>query len=66
MVIVKLILLILAFFVTLLWITKLMTDFASAFLGGAGTDEDRIRDASQRVILIMAMSVLWSILILIM
>ena len=63
MIIIKLILLILAFFVTLLWVTKLMTDFASSFLGGAGTDEDRIRDASQRVILIMAMSVLWSILI---
>ena len=65
MVIIKLILLIIALFTTLLWVTKLMTDFATAFLGGL-TDEERVRDASYRVILISIMAIVWSILIIIM
>ena len=66
MVIIKLILLIITIFVTLLWVTKLTTDFASAFLGGLGTDEERIKDASYRIILCGLMSILWAILIIIM
>lgn len=65
MIILKFILLVITIFVTLLWVTKLMTDFASAFIGGLATDEQRLRDASYRVILNFVMAILWSILIII-
>lgn len=65
MVILEFILLALAIFVTLLWVTKLTTDFASGFIGGLATDEERIRDASYRVLLSIVMSILWTSLIII-
>jgi hypothetical protein len=65
MIILKLILWILSIFVTLMWVSKLLADFASAFLSSLATDEERIRDASYRIKLMIIMSILWAVLIII-
>ena len=66
MIVIKLILLILAFFVTLLWFTKLVTDFASAAYGSTFSEEAAEKDGVVRLYLIVAMSVLWPLVIIIM
>lgn len=63
MVIIKFIILVLAFFVTLLWITKLVTDCVSAIFGNNFSEEEANKDGIMRVYMIIAMSVLWSLAI---
>jgi hypothetical protein len=65
MVILKTILLIIAFFVSLLWITKLFTDCVSTMYGGNYSDEAAQQDGILRLYMIAIMSVLWSIIIII-
>lgn len=60
---VKFILLVIAFFVTLLWITKLITDCVSASYGGLYSEENAEKDGILRLYMITAMSVLWSLII---
>jgi hypothetical protein len=64
MLVLKLILLIIAFFITLLWITKLVTDCVSAIYGNNFSDENAEKDGILRLYMIIAMSVLWPIIIL--
>lgn len=63
MIFLKAIVLICTIFVTLLWITKLLTDFAAAFMGSILSNEERMKDAYYRIVLMGLMSVLWTILI---
>lgn len=63
MVIIKFIILVLAFFITLLWITKLVTDCVSAIFGNNFSEEEAKKDGTLRVYMIIAMSVLWSLII---
>lgn len=63
MVIIKFIILVLAFFITLLWITKLVTDCVSAIFGNNFSEEEANKDGIMRVYMIIAMSVLWSLII---
>lgn len=63
MIILKLILLILAFFVTLLWLTKLITDSVSALNGAQISNEDAEKDGKVRLYLILIISILWPIII---
>ena len=65
MIFVKLILLILAMFITLLWFTKLITDCVSAMYGTQFSDEEARKDGILRLYMITAMSILWSIIIVI-
>lgn len=65
MIVIKLILLILAFFITLLWVTKLVTDCVSAIYGNNFSDESAQKDGILRLYMILAMSILWSIIIMI-
>lgn len=59
----KFILLVLAFFVTLLWFTKLVTDCVSAMYGGNFSEENAQKDATLRMYMIIAMSILWPLTI---
>lgn len=65
MIIVKGFLLMIAFFVTLLWITKLITDCVSAIFGNNFTDESAKQDGLLRIYLIALMSILWPLIIII-
>ena len=62
---IKLILLMLAFFITLLWITKLVTDCVSAMYGNNFSEENAQKDGLLRMYMIIAMAVLWSTIIVI-
>lgn len=65
MIILKTILLIFAFFVTLLWITKLVTDCVSAMYGNNFSDEAAQKDGTIRLYMITIMSIIWPIIIVI-
>lgn len=65
MVILKTILLIFVLFVTLLWVTKLITDCVSAMYGGNFSEETAQRDGALRIYMIIIMSILWPIVIII-
>lgn len=58
-----LILWILAFFVTLLWFSKLVTDCASTMFGGQYSEETAKTDGLVRLYLIIAMSIFWPLII---
>lgn len=60
---IKFILLVLAFFITLLWLTKLVTDCVSAMYGNNFSEESAQKDGILRLYMIAAMSILWSIII---
>ena len=53
----------LAFFVTLLWLTKLITDCVSAIFGNNFTEEGAKQDGLLRLYLIALMSILWPLII---
>jgi hypothetical protein len=57
------ILYILAFFISLLWLTKLVTDCVSAIYGENFTKEEAERDGMIRIYMIIAISVLWALII---
>ena len=63
MVIIKFIILVLAFFVTLLWITKLITDCVSAIYSSNFSDDTAKQDGLLRMYMIIAMSILWPLII---
>lgn len=63
MIILKLILMILAFAFTLLWFTKLVTDCVSALFVGQPSEEAAQKDGILRLYLILGMSILWPIII---
>lgn len=63
MLVLKFIILILAFFITLLWITKLVTDSVSAMYGSQFSEETAKADGVFRLYLIIAMSILWPLVI---
>ena len=65
MIVVKLILLIIAMFTTLLWFTKLVTDCVSAMYGKQFSEEEAMQDGKIRLYFIIIMSILWSIIIVI-
>lgn len=59
----KFILLVLAFFITLLWFTKLVTDCVSAMYGSSFSEESAQKDGLLRLYMIAAMSILWPLII---
>jgi hypothetical protein len=63
MVFFKFILLVLAFFITLLWITKLVTDCVSAIYGSNFSEENAQKDGILRLYMIAAMAILWPLII---
>lgn len=63
MILFKTILLIFAFFTTLLWISKFITDCVSAIYGKEFSDESAQKDGVIRLILIGIMSIIWPIII---
>lgn len=63
MIVLKLILLMFAFFITLLWITKLITDCVSSIYGSDFSEETAKRDGLIRIYMILIMSILWPIII---
>lgn len=63
MLILRFIILVIAFFVTLLWFTKLVTDSVSAMFGQNLSDDTAKADALARLYLIIAMSILWPLVI---
>ena len=63
MLVLKFIILILAFFITFLWITKLVTDSVSAMNGSQFSEETAKADGVFRLYLIIAMSILWPLVI---
>lgn len=63
MVILKTILLFISFFVSLLWVTKLVTDCVSAMYGNNFSDESAKKDGIIRLYLIVIMSIGWSLVI---
>ena len=63
MIIIKGFLLMLAFFVTLLWLTKIITDCVSAIFGNNFTEEGAKQDGLLRLYLIALMSILWPLII---
>lgn len=63
MIIFKFTLLVIALFITLLWITKLVTDCVSAIFGNNFSEEEAKKDGTLRVYMITIMSVLWSLII---
>lgn len=65
MVILKTILLIFVLFVTLLWVTKLITDCVSAMYGNDFSNETAQKDGLLRIYMIIIMSILWPIVIII-
>lgn len=60
----KFIILLLAFFFTLLWFTKLVIDITSLFTGGY-SEENAEKDGIVRLITISLISILWTTLIII-
>ena len=52
-------------FITLLWFTKLVTDCVSAMYGNQFSDDEAKKDGVLRLYMITAMSILWSIIIVI-
>jgi hypothetical protein len=65
MVILKAFLLMFVLFVTLLWVTKLITDCVSTMYGGNYSEESAQRDGVLRIYMITIMSILWPIVIII-
>ena len=65
MIILKLLLLIIAFFVTLLWVSKFITDCVSAIYGKDFSDESAQKDGIIRLILCLIMSIVWPLIIII-
>jgi hypothetical protein len=65
MLILKFILLVIALFITLLWITKLVTDCVSAMYGNDFSEEAAQKDGYVRLYMITLISILWSIIIVI-
>lgn len=65
MIVLKCLLLIIALFITLLWITKLITDCVSAMYGSSFSDETANKDGLLRIYMIAIISVLWPIIIVI-
>lgn len=63
MILLKFILLVLAMFITLLWLTKLVTDCVSAMYGNNFSEENAQKDGIIRLYMITAMSVLWALII---
>lgn len=63
MIVFKVILLMVAIFVTLLWFTKLITDCVSAMYGNNFSDENAQKDGILRIYMITIISVLWPIII---
>jgi hypothetical protein len=63
MLILELILLILAFFTTLLWVMKMVGDSVGAMYGAQIDDDAARKDGIFRLSLIAIMSVLWSLII---
>jgi hypothetical protein len=63
MIVLKVILLMIAIFVTLLWFTKLITDCVSAMYGNNFSDENAQKDGILRIYMIFIISVLWPIII---
>jgi hypothetical protein len=63
MIVLKIILLMLSFFVTLLWLTKLVTDCVSAIYGSNFSEESAQKDGILRLYMIAAMSILWPLII---
>ena len=59
----KVILLMVAIFVTLLWFTKLITDCVSAMYGNNFSDENAQKDGILRIYMITIISILWPIII---
>ena len=59
----KFILLVLAFFITLLLFTKLVTDCLSAMYGSSFSEESAQKDGLLRLYMIAAMSILWPLII---
>jgi hypothetical protein len=52
-------------FVTLLWVTKLITDCVSAMYGNDFSNETAQKDGLLRIYMIAIMSILWPIVIII-
>lgn len=65
MIVFKGFLLMLAFFITLLWLTKLITDCVSAIYGNNFTEEGAKQDGIVRLYLMVLMSILWPVIIMI-
>lgn len=65
MVVLKTILLIFVLFVTLLWVTKLITDCVSAMYGNDFSNETAQKDGLLRIYMIAIISILWPIVIII-
>ena len=63
MIVFKVILLMAAIFVTLLWFTKLITDCVSAMYGNNFSDENAQKDGILRIYMITIISFLWPIII---
>lgn len=63
MALIKFIIMVLAFFVTLLWVTKLITDCVSTMYGSSYSPETAEKDAYARIYMILAMSILWPLTI---
>jgi hypothetical protein len=61
--ILELILYVLAFFTTFLWISKLVTDSVSSLNGVSISDDDAEKDGMLRTYLFGIASVLWAVLI---
>ena len=62
MIFVKAILIIIALFITLLWVTKLITDCVYAMYGKDFSDESAQKDGVIRFYMIGLMSILWGII----
>lgn len=61
--ILELILYVLAFFTTFLWVSKLVTDSVSALNGAHISDDEATKDGVLRIYLITIASALWASLI---
>lgn len=62
MIFVKTILIIIALFITFLWITKLVTDCVAAMYGKDFSDESAQKDGVIRLYMIGVISILWGII----
>ena len=63
MIILKSIILFLAFAISFLWVTKLITDAVSAIFGGQLTPENAKKDGILRIYMILSMSLFWTLTI---
>ena len=59
----EIVLYILAFFTSLLWISKLTLDFVSAIFGGNFSDENAKKDGVIRLVLTFLVSLFWTLII---